>query len=262
MATALITGASAGIGATFAQELARKGYNLVLVARSKEKLQQLAEQLHHLYAISVTVILQDLTAPNAGASVFAAVQHQGIEVDLLVNNAGMGDYGDFAESERDFQLQMIQLNISALVDLTHHFLQPMRQRRSGSIINLASVAAFQPMPYFSIYAATKAFILSFSEAIRAENQPHNVQVVVVCPGPAGKSFFQQAGFPSILVEAAGWAETPADVVVQDTLTALQHKRSIIIPGQPTNQILATLPRLLPYETVANVWKLILGIGKQ
>jgi uncharacterized protein len=262
MVTALITGASAGIGATFAQELARKGYNLVLVARSQEKLQQLADQLHNLYNVTVTVILQDLTAADAGASVFAAVQQRGIDVDLLINNAGMGDYGDFAESDRNFQLQMIQLNIAVLVDLTHHFLQPMRQRRSGSIINLASVAAFQPMPYFSIYAATKAFILSFSEAIRAENQPYNVQVVAVCPGPAGKAFFQQAGFPSILVEAAGWAETPADVVVKDTLAALQHKHSIVIPGQPTNQILATLPRLLPYETVANVWKLILSIGKQ
>ena len=261
MAIALITGASAGIGATFAQELARQGYHLVLVARSRDKLQQLADQLHHLHNITVDVIPQDLTSPNAGASVFAAVQQQGIHVDLLVNNAGMGDYGDFAESDRDFQLQMIQLNIAALVDLTHHFLPPMRQRRAGSIINLASVAAFQPMPYFSIYAASKAFILSFSEALRAENQPYNVQVVAVCPGPAGKAFFQQAGFPSVLVEAAGWAETPADVVVHNALAALQHKRSIVIPGQPTNQLLATLPRFLPHETVANLWKLILGIGR-
>lgn len=162
---------------------------------------------------------------------------------------------------REFQLKIIQLNILALVDLTHHFLQPMRQRRSGSIINLASVAAFQTMPYFSIYSATKAFILSFSEAIWAENQSYNVHVLAVCPGPAGKAFFSQAGFPSVLVDAAAWVETPATVVVRETLEALSKQHSIVIPGSPANQLLAAIPRVLPHQTVASLWKTILGIGR-
>lgn len=164
--------------------------------------------------------------------------------------------------KRTFQLQIIQLNILALVDLTHRFLQPMRLRRSGSIINLASVAAFQFMPYFSIYSATKAFILSFSEAISAENRSYNIQVVAVCPGPAGKQFFEQAGFPPMLVDLSSVVETPAKIVVRDTLNALTKGDSIVIPGNPANFALATLPRFVPREWVATFWKLILGAQKK
>ncbi|MBD1844295.1 SDR family oxidoreductase [Cyanobacteria bacterium FACHB-63] len=258
MTTALITGASAGIGAAFAQELASRGTNLVLVARSQNKLEDLAELLRSQYRVNVDVIAQDLTAPHAATTIFEATQAMDCTIDLLINNAGTGDYGDFAERDRDLQLQTIQLNVTALVDLTHHFLLPMRQRRSGSIINLASVAAFQSMPYFSIYAATKAFILSFSEALWAENRNYGVHVLAVCPGPAGKQFFQQAGFPPTLVNLSSVVETPAKVVVQDALTALEKRHSIVIPGNPSNQILATLPRFIPRDLVASFWKLVLG----
>lgn len=196
--TALITGASAGLRASFAHELAARGMNLVLVARSQQKLEELAKSLQTQYRVKVDVIVQDLTATDAAATIFEATQ-EGDAIELLINNAGIGDYGDFADSDRALQLKMIQLNIVALVDLTHRFLQPMRQRRSGSIVNLSSVAAFQSMPYFSMYAATKSFILSFSEALWAENRSYNIHVVAVCPGPAGKQFFQQAGFPPMLV---------------------------------------------------------------
>jgi uncharacterized protein len=261
MATALITGASAGIGAAFARELAARRYNLVLIARSQDKLQELATSLKTQYPIQVDIIVQDLTEPNAGETVFEKVQQQGTVIDLLINNAGMGDYGDFAECDRDFQLKMIQLNIAALVDLTHRFLQPMRQRRSGSIINLASVAAFQTMPYFSIYSATKAFILSFSEAIWAENQKYNVHILAVCPGPVGKDFFQQTGFPTLLVEAVPLVDTPVATVVRDALAALQKQQSIVIPGNPANHVLAAIPRVLPHPAIATLWRTILGFGR-
>ncbi|MCU0548269.1 MAG: SDR family oxidoreductase [Leptolyngbya sp. Prado105] len=261
MTTALITGASAGIGAAFAHELASRGTNLILVARSQDKLQDLAKLLQTQHQIQADIIAQDLSVPNAAEMVFDTVQQRGHIVDLLINNAGVGDYGDFAESDRAFQLQIIQLNILALVDLTHRFLQPMRQRRSGSIINLASVAAFQSMPYFSIYSATKAFVLSFSEAIWAENRSYGVRVVAVCPGPVGRQFFQQAGFPKTLVDLSAIVETPAKVVVRDALNALAKGESIVIPGNPTNQVLATLPRFVPRDWVANFWQLILRVQK-
>lgn len=258
MNTALITGASGGIGSAFASELAQRKFNLVLVARSEEKLLKLAQLLQKQYNVQVDIIVQDLTQPNAGATVFDTVGQMGRTIDLLINNVGIGDYGDFAHSDRDFQLKIIQLNIVVLVDLTHRFLQGMRQRRSGGIINLSSVAAFHPMPYFSIYSATKAFILSFSEALSAENRDDGVHVVAVCPGPTGTGFFEEAGFPPFLIDIAARNYTPVEVVVRDALEALDKQRSIVIPGNPTNQILATLPRFFPRDAIANFWKFVLG----
>ncbi len=258
MATALITGASGGIGAAFAQELAARRTDLVLIARSENKLQELARSLETLYSINVDVIAQDLTEPDATEKIFSKVEQMGRSIDLLVNNAGIGDYGDFVKSDRDLQLKMIQLDIAALVDLTHRFLPGMRQRRSGGVINLSSVAAFQSMPYFSIYAASKAFILSFSEALWAENQSYGVHVLAVCPGPSDTRFFKEAGFPPLLVDIAGKVDTPVNVVVREALQAFENREPIVIPGNPTNQILATLPRFLPRTAVASFWKLVLG----
>ncbi len=194
MSTALITGASGGIGKAFAQELAARKTNLVLVARSQEKLLELAEKLQKQYPITIEVIAKDLTEVNATAVVFDAIQSQGLTIDLLINNAGFGDYGDFAEANQERQLQMIQLNILALVDLTHKFLPLMRKRRIGSIINIASIAGFQPMPYLSVYAATKAFVISFSQALWAENRDYGVKILVSCPGPQKQIFSIQLIF--------------------------------------------------------------------
>lgn len=252
MTTALITGASAGIGTAFAQELAVRKTDLVLLARSETKLQQLAQQLQDQHGIRAEVIVQDLTAPAAGATVFDIVKQKGLNIDLLINNAGFGQYGAFVDLDRAKQLQMIQLNVLALVDLTHQFLPQMRQRGHGSIINLASTAAFQPMPYFSIYAATKAFVLSFSEAIWAENRDYGVHVLAVCPGPTDTDFFQEADFPSALAKQAAQNFTPKEVVVRETLAALEKQESTIIPGGISNQILANLPRVLPRQTVVGL----------
>lgn len=261
MTTALITGASAGIGATFAQELAARKTNLVLVARSPEKLQQLAAQLQAQYQIRVEIIVQDLTAPTAARSVFDTLTNKGITIDLLINNAGFGEYGDFTELDRERQLNMIQLNILALVDLTHLFLPGMRQRRSGNIINMSSVAAFQSMPYFCVYAATKSFILSFSEALWAENRKYGVRIIAVCPGPTDTNFFKDAEFPSILVNFAEKNYTSTEVVVREALAALDREHPVVVPGDLRNQILANVPRFLPREAITNFWKTVLGNRK-
>jgi hypothetical protein len=252
MTTALITGASAGIGTAFAQELAARKTDLVLVARSETKLQQLAQQLQDQYSIHAYVIVQDLTAPSAGAAVFDAVKQKGLNIDLLINNAGFGQYGAFAELDGSEQLKAIQLNILALVDLTHQFLPEMRQRGHGNIVNMASTAAFQPIPHFSIYAATKAFVLSFSEALWAENRRYGVRVLAVCPGPTDTEFFQEANFPSRLAKRAAQNYTPKEVVVRETLAALEKEVSNIVPGGVSNRILANLSRFLPRDTVINL----------
>jgi short-subunit dehydrogenase len=261
MPTALITGASAGIGAAFAHELAARQTNLVLVARSEAKLQQLAQQLQEKYRIHVDILVQDLTEPTAATAVFDAVNQKGLTIDLLINNAGFGDYGSFAELDGERQVKIVQLNILALVDLTHKFLPGMRQRRSGSIINMSSTAAFQPMPYFSVYAASKAFVLNFSEALSAENSSYGVRILAVCPGPTDTNFFQDAKFPSSLASIAAANYTPTEVVVREALQALEKNQSIIVPGAIANQLVANLHRFLPRETLASLWKNILGARK-
>jgi uncharacterized protein len=250
MSTALITGASFGIGAAFAEALAERGTNVVLVARSEDRLQQLADTLKTQHGVRADVIVQDLTKPDAAAAVFEAVKGLGIEIDLLINNAGFGDYGAFGDRPPQKQRDMIQLNIGALVDLTHHFLPPMQQRKSGGILNIASIAGFQPMPYLSVYAATKAFVLSFSEALWAENQDKGVHIMAVCPGPTESHFFEAADFPKTLA-SGGQSLAPAAVVVKEALQALERKQPNVVTGGMGNQIVANASRFLPRPTLVN-----------
>lgn len=253
MPTALITGASSGIGAVFAQALATRQTDLVLVARSKDKLDLLAQQLQQQYQIQVEVLVQDLTAPTAAASVFEAVTQKNIAIDLLINNAGFGTYGLFSESSLAKQLEMIQLNISALVELTYLFLPQMQQRRSGSIINVSSIAGFQPLPYMSTYAATKAFVLSFSEALWAENRDKGVKVLVVCPGPTQTNFFDIAGFDQLeRASSENQRSATPESVVQEALKALEGETSTVVTGGLPNQIIVNLPRLFPRDALVKL----------
>jgi uncharacterized protein len=250
MSTALITGASSGIGAAFAEVLAKDRMDLVLVARSEDRLQQLANTLQSIHGIRVDVIVQDLTQPEAATVLYRAVAALGIEIDLLINNAGFGDYGSFGDRPRQKQLDMIALNVAALVDLTHQFLPQMQQRRSGSILNIASIAAFQPMPYMSVYAATKAFVLSFSEALWAENQNTGVHIMAVCPGPTESQFFEAADFPKTLASNSQ-SIASAEAVVQEALQALKNRQSNVVAGGLANQAIANASRFLPRRTLVN-----------
>lgn len=251
MPTALITGASGGIGAAFAAELASRQHDLILVARSADKLHQLAAALQQKFNVRVEVIVQDLTEPGAGTAVFNAVNQTNLTVDLLVNNAGFGDYGVFADRPLAKQLKIVQLNIIALVELSHLFLQGMRARKSGSIINVASIAAFQPMPYLSMYAATKAFVLSFSESLWAENKDLGIRVLCLCPGPTESDFFAVAEFPKALASSSGQKLVSAEEVVRDALKALDKNESNVVTGGIPNQIIVNMPRLMPRKLLVN-----------
>ena len=252
MKTALITGASSGIGETFAKELAGRNTNIILVARSEDKLHKLANQVESKYQIQTNVIVQDLTASAAAKSIFEVVLEQGLTIDLLVNNAGFGDYGNFTQRPLEKQVNMIQLNITALVELTHLFLPGMQQRQSGGIINVASIGGFQPLPYMSVYGATKAFVLSFSEALWAENRDLGVKIFALCPGPTESDFFQTAEFPESAGEGLQTKLTSAEEVVQDALEALEKNQSNVVTGGFLNQVIVNTPRFFPRETLATL----------
>ena len=253
MSAVLITGASSGIGAVFAQELAKQNKNLVLVARSEDKLQQIAEKLQAKYQVEIQVIKQDLTEADAVNKIFTKLESQQINIDFLINNAGFGDYGSFNQSKWETQQRMIQLNILALVELTHKYLPIMISNNYGRIINVASTAAFLPMPYLSVYAATKAFVLNFTEAVWAENQNTGVKILALCPGPTKTEFFNAAGWERFSTNSSEYKNTdePAEVV-KTALKALEKENSYSVPGRFLNQVTTNMSRFLPRKMIAKI----------
>jgi short-subunit dehydrogenase len=241
--TALITGASSGIGAAFARSLAQRGMNVVLVARSGDKLDKLAGELTAKFKIRGEVIACDLSLENAVEQVQQATQSYGLAVDLLINNAGFATFGPFEEQVAGQQHQEVMLNVTTLVDLTHAFLPAMLAQGSGGIINLASTAAFQPLPYMAIYGATKAFVLSFSEALWGEYHNKGVRIMALCPGPTDTAFFDKAGEGG----AAGKMASP-EQVVEKALKALEKGKSYIIYGTG-NYIMVQSARFFPRHLV-------------
>ena len=210
--TALVTGASSGIGKALARELAAQGAHLVLVSRNAQRLEQEAEDLRIRFGVRVHVFPEDLERLEDRLELFAWIQKNGITVDVLVNNAGLAHYGPFAEASFEDTRAMLDLNIHALTHLTRLFLPGMLERRSGGILNVASTAGFQPIPCLSVYAASKAFVLNFSEALWAECQSRDVRVFCLCPGNTMTRFHQTAGidrqrmfFSASAVEVARFA---------------------------------------------------------
>ena len=223
---ALVTGASAGIGWALAEQLAAGGTNLVLTARRRERLEELAEQLRSKHNVQVELAVTDLARPSAPDELFAFTQGKGIAVDLLVNNAGFGAYGAFARMSLARQLEMIQVNICAVIHLTHLYLAAMIERRRGDILIVASTAAFQGVPYIATYAATKAFDLLFAEALAEEVRPHGVRVCALCPGSTRTEFHEVAGQP----ERTWRKREPAAKVAWVGLEALARGKSYVISG--------------------------------
>ena len=245
MRATLITGASGGIGEAFAGRLAAEKHNLVLVARSGDKLQQICDELESKHGVTADYIVLDLTEFEADKQLFEETEKNGIEIDWLINNAGFGSMGDFAGLELDRELQMIDLNISALVALTHRYLQGMRERRRGTIINVSSAAGFQPIPFMATYAATKAFVTAFSEAIAEENRPYGVQVLALCPGSTETNFHEAAGMDRAL--AVKGQETP-EQVVETAMNAVGTGRSKIVSGW-ANWAVASVTNLVPNSLI-------------
>lgn len=186
--TALITGASCGLGYEFAKIFASRKCDLVLVARNKEKLEEIKTELEEKYPVNVIVIARDLTESDAADTIYNKLKILGIRVDYLVNNAGFGDNNGYFDTEWQRQEQMVKLNVLALMHLTHLFGNDMRRRGDGKILNVASIAAFMPGPYMSVYYASKAFVLSFSQAIGAELRKDGVTITALCPGPTATGF--------------------------------------------------------------------------
>jgi short-subunit dehydrogenase len=245
MNTTLITGASSGIGEAFARKLAERGHNLLLVARSEEKLIALCNELGRVKNIHAQYVAMDLSQPDAPARLFEETQERKLEVDLLINNAGFGSLGDFTELDLARELDMIDLNVRSLVDLTYRFLQPMRERKSGAIINVASTAGFQPIPFMATYAATKAFVLSFSEALWEENRPYGIKVMALCPGSTDTNFFAAAHIQRPPFRVSQTAED----VVDAALRGLKRGKGHIISGW-MNFLMVETERLVPRSLVA------------
>lgn len=245
---ALITGASSGIGEEFARQLAAQGWSLILVARSQDQLEKVRGELMSAHmGVDVVAIPLDLTVPSAPADLFQRTQAADLDVELLINNAGFGAFAEFAALDLGRVRQMLDLNIVALVELTHLYMQPMVQRHRGGIINIASVAGFAPLPYSTVYAATKAFVKSFSDALYEEARHGGVQVMVVNPGSTETNFFRVAG-ESPFSHPARMQTSPE--VVRESLRAFERKKSSIVTGA-LNRLLIVVLTLLPRRWITS-----------
>ncbi len=249
MPTALITGASGGIGYELAKLFARDRHNLVLVARSADKLAQVAKELEPL-GVTVRTIALDLAQPPAPKFLFDQLQRESLPIDILINNAGFGAYGDLAQMPESEILGQIQLNITALTQLTRLFLPPMVFRRSGRIMNVASTAAFQPGPHMAVYYATKAYVLSFSEAIANELRSSGVTVTCFCPGATETGFASRAGNDKTrLFKQLGGMKV--DQVALDGYRAVMEGRTLAISGAH-NWLVAQSTRFAPRKLVTAI----------
>lgn len=235
----LVTGASSGIGAEFARQLAARGMHLVLTARRTELLEALAKELHTAHGTKTDIIPCDLTDPTAPARLIEEVAARGRTIELLVNNAGFGSIGEIEDTDVKRVLEMVQVNIAALTELTYRVLPGMMQRKHGAILNVASVAAFQPVAYMGAYAASKAYVLHFTEAMWAEAREKGVTVMALCPGTTKTEFFGVSGDATWLQRHSAQDVEP---VVRCGLKYLEKKRQYIVSGW-ANYILSLLVRI-------------------
>jgi short-subunit dehydrogenase len=234
-ARALITGGSTGIGAALADVFAEHRCNLILVARNRDKLEARAADIRARSGVDVVCISADLTDPTGAGRLHASVKAKGLDVHYLVNNAGVGLYGKFANTDLAAELHMIQLNVTSLVELTKRFIPEMVERRSGRVLNVASTAAFVPGPWMSVYYATKAFVLSFSEALDYELKPQGISVTTLCPGPTESEFKVRAGsersrlFEAFVMDAPRVARVGFDAMMKGKPVAIPGLRNKLIP---------------------------------
>jgi len=248
---ALVTGASAGLGVEFARQLSKRGHRLVLAARRKDRLEELAKELGRARAVAI-----DLSKANAAAKLLADLEANGEVVDLLVNNAGFGLIGRFAELDAKRLRQMIDLNVGALTDLCRAVAPQMIARKSGSILNVASTAAFQPMPGAANYAATKAYVLSLSEALHSELKDEGVTVTALCPGPVRTEFADVAGIRDSEERTPDMLWMSAEEVAADAVRGLEGGKRVVVPGLLNRAGAISgqhAPRALALPLVKRIW---------
>ena len=247
---ALITGASGGIGYELAKLFAKDHHDLALVARNGPRLAQVADELQRQFKITVKTLALDLTEPSAPLALFAQLQSAGVAVDVLVNNAGYGQYGEFADVPREESLGQIQLNITALTELTKLFLGPMLERGSGRIMNVASTAGFQPGPLMAVYYATKAYVISFSEALANELADKGISVTCLCPGATETAFAGRAGNDATRL-FKNLRPMDAKTVARVGYRGLIKGKTLVIPGF-RNWLVAESIRVSPRKMVTAV----------
>jgi short-subunit dehydrogenase len=243
----IVTGASSGLGEQFARQLARRGSDLVLVARRADRLEALADELSRAHGVAVTVVARDLGHPDAGRTLRAELESRGIHATALVNNAGFGTHNDFSNENPERLQDMIALNVGALVDLSRAYIEPLTSAGTGFLINVASLLGFQPTPYLSVYGATKAFVLSFTESLWEEARGSQLRILAVSPGAMQTEFFETAGSDS--ADYGTRRSTPQEVVTK-ALEALNRRSappSILTNGRP----LALASRFLPRRAVVS-----------
>ena len=252
--TALVTGASAGIGVDLAECFAGNGYNLIVAARTERALREVAERLARTFQVSATPIVADLGAIGGGAKLADEIAARGLSVDVLVNNAGYGHAGAFAGSDKAIELGMVDLNVRALVELTHTYWETMLTKGRGGVLNVASTAAFQPGPLMAVYYASKAFVLSFSEALWEEARGSGVKVSCLCPGPTASNFRERAGTYKVRLSRAG-AQMPSMPVARMGYEAWEANRRVCVTGA-RNRVMASLvpfvPRTMLLRAVRNL----------
>lgn len=254
---ALVTGASAGIGVALAEELAAGGTHLVLTARRLDRLQEVADSLRKKHGVQTLVFAADLARRDAPTNIYEFCREKGLRIDLLINNAGFGQYGEVRESQTQRLLDMVEVNCTAVVHLTRLFLPEMAARRGGDILILASTAAFQAVPYISTYAATKAFDLYFAEGLAEEMKPHGIRVCALCPGSTESEFHAVAGQERFTAKN----QEPADKVARTGLKALAAGKSYVISGVG-NYLGAHSQRLVPRRVVTQVAANLFRPGKR
>jgi short-subunit dehydrogenase len=247
---ALVTGASSGIGWALAEQLAARGANLVLTARRADRLARLAGDVTARYKVQAQIFAADLARPQTPGEIFRFTEQKRLPIELLINNAGFGAYGEFRKIEAQRLLDMVQVNIASVVHLTHLFLPAMVERRSGYILIVASTAAFQPVPYISTYAATKGFDLLFAEGLAEEVRRYGVRVCALCPGSTVSEFNEVAGQPGQPLHIAGPQE-PNEKVARVGLRALAAGKPRVISGT-RNWLSVEAQRLAPRRLVTRV----------
>jgi short-subunit dehydrogenase len=251
---ALVTGASAGLGSAFARQLAARGHHLVLVARSEAKLEALAAELRAGHGVQARVAVQDLAAPGAAERIAEAVSAAGITVEVLVNNAGIGTFGRDAEIPAEYNRDVAMVNVVAVADLVQRFLPGMVARGSGAVVNVASMAGFQPQPFMALYAATKAFVVNYSLGLWVETKGTGVRVLAVCPGPVDTDFPIANGI-KYDERRLGWLLADPEAIVRQSLRALDRDKGYVVPdwkNWPEAHLLPRRPRRLMTRLVGKV----------
>lgn len=260
MKTALITGASSGIGKELAKRHAKNEGNVILVARSENKLKELKTSLEEEFGIKAFVIVKDLTKENAAKELFDEIDELKLNVDYLMNNAGIGELTQFSEAELWRYQQMIELNVSSLTEMCYYFTEYVKvNNTNGKILNVASTAAFQPIPNMAVYAATKAYVLSLSQSLAVELKKHGITVTVLCPGPTRTNFSQDSNVSDSIESLPIFAS--AKEVAEYGYKKMLRGDEVAIPGI-INQIGANSSRLMPRKVTSRIFGGIMGLGRK